>query len=185
MSKIFLAAVAEELNFSKQLNGIPVHICGVGKLNAALGAFHCIKNGFTEIINIGSCGSINHPYGEILKIGKVYQDIDARPICDYGLSPFEAPEPFLTIDPGSDISCFSTDYFYDKSQTEKYSKDYLNKIQSCSVFDMECYAMAKVCRTYGIKFSSFKWISDDGDVDHWIDNCRVSLEKFLKDGYYL
>ena len=104
MSKVFLVAVAEELNFAKELHGIAVHVCGVGKLNAAIGAFDCIQKGYSEIINIGSCGSLHHSFGEILKIGKVYQDIDARPICDYGLSPFETPEPFIELDKNSAYS---------------------------------------------------------------------------------
>jgi adenosylhomocysteine nucleosidase len=178
MSKVFLVAVGEELNHAEAVNGIPVLVCGVGKLNAAMGVFECIQKGFTEIINIGSCGSLNHQYGEILKIGKVYQDIDVRPICGYGLSPFEPAEPFIEIDGVSTFSCFSTDYFYDQNQGEKYSKEYLQGIKSNSVFDMECYAMAKACRKFGVKFSAYKWVSDDGDHSHWVENCRISFEKF-------
>ena len=70
MSKVFLVTVGEELNHAEQVNGIPVIVCGVGKLNAAMGVFECIQKGYTEIINIGSCGSLNHHYGEILKIGR-------------------------------------------------------------------------------------------------------------------
>lgn len=130
MSKVFLVAVGEELNHAQEVNGIPVLVCGVGKLNAAMGVFECIQKGYTEIVNIGSCGSLNHHYGEILRIGKVYQDIDARPICDYGLSPFEPVEPFIQIDQDSDFSCFSTDYFYDQNQEDKYSIEYLESIKT-------------------------------------------------------
>lgn len=180
MNKVLLVAVAEEVGNVSSLNGVPVKVCGVGKVNAAIGAFECIKQGFEEIINIGSCGSINHSYGEILKIGKVFQDLDARPICDYGLSPFELPEPFIVIDSQSNHSCFSTNYFYDKNQTQKYSQDYLDSLNKHSVFDMECYAMAKTCKKFGIRFSSYKWVSDDGDHEHWIENCKLSLRKFLE-----
>lgn len=178
MRKVFLVAVAEELNFAQEINGIPVVVCGVGKVNAAMGVFECIQKGYQEIINIGSCGSLNIPYGEIVKIGKVYQDIDARPICDYGLSPFEPEEPYLEIDRDSEYSCFSTDYFYDQHQAEKYSKAYLDSIKLRSVFDMECYAMAKASRKFEVKFSAYKWVSDDGDHAHWVENCIISFEHF-------
>jgi adenosylhomocysteine nucleosidase len=109
----------------------------------------------------------------------VYQDIDASPICAYGLTPFEAPELFIQIDPTSEVSCFSTDYFYDHRQMGKYSESYLNMIRSSSVFDMELYAMAKVCRKHGVALSAYKWVSDDGDFAHWLENCKMSLERFM------
>lgn len=180
MHKGFLVALAQEVHLADEIHGIPVHVCGVGKLNAAIGAHELISKGVTEIINIGSCGSVNHGMGDILKIGRVYQDIDARPICDYGLTPFEDPESFIQIDPASETSCFSSDYFYDHKQVLKYSDDYLGMIKACNVFDMELYAMAKVCRKHGVALSSYKWVSDDGDFAHWAENCKMSLEKLTE-----
>lgn len=182
MSKSLLVALAEELDFAENIHGIPVHFCGVGKLNAAMGAHDLMMQGIKEIINIGSCGSRNRPIGDIVKIGRVYQDIDGSPICAYGLTPFEAPEPSIILDADLESSCFSTDYFYNHSQIQKYSPSYLEMIHGCTVFDMELYGMAKVCRKHGISLSAYKWVSDDGNHQDWLENCRKSLSQLLDRG---
>jgi adenosylhomocysteine nucleosidase len=46
---------------------------------------------------------------------------------------------------------------------------------------MEAYALAKVCRSYGIPFISFKYITDgaDGDADiDWEKNVSKGIVKF-------
>jgi adenosylhomocysteine nucleosidase len=179
MSIHFITAVKEELDGAMHILDIPVHYCGVGKVNAAIGTFELIKRGATEIINLGSCGSLLQPLGEIIKIGKVFQDIDASPLSPYGETPFEDGPHFIDLDPGSSVTCFTTDYFYDHTQKSKYSPSYVNSIQRNSVFDMELYAIAKVCRMHQVKCSAFKWVSDDGNFEHWQENCRGSVQKFI------
>ena len=179
MSTHFIAAVKEELDGAQQILDIPVHYCGVGKVNAAIGTFELIRRGAKEIINLGSCGSIVQPLGNVFKIGRVFQDIDASPLSPYGETPFEDGPHFIDLDPDSPVTCFTTDYFYDHTQMAKYSPHYLDSIQSRSVFDMELYAIAKVCRRHQVKCSAFKWVSDDGDFEHWQENCRGSLQKFI------
>lgn len=179
MSKAFIVAVKEEVNHQELINGWPVLFCGVGKLNAALGAHELIQRGVDEIINIGSCGSTRHHLGEIIPIGRVFQDIDCSPICAYGHTAFEPGDPFIVLDENSDHTCFSTDYFYDHQQIAKYSDHYLNMINTCSVFDMELFAIAKTCKKFGVKLSAYKWVSDDGDFSKWEENCRLSSQKVM------
>jgi len=176
MNKVFIVATPIETNHAETILGHPVIYSGIGKINATIAACHAINQSYDEIINIGSCGSINLPAGELVKIGQVYQDIDLTPLAPYGQVLFENTE---SIDLGSDVSCFTTDYFMDKNQIAKYSKYYLGMIEDCSVFDMECYALAKVCKQSNVKFSSYKWVSDDGDGDSWEDNCRLGFEQFI------
>lgn len=180
MSKFFIVALGDEIHHLEEIHGVPVFFCGVGKVNAAIGAQELIRRGATEIINIGSCGSAKHKLGEIIKVGKSFQDIDCSPICDYGLTAFEDDQGFITLDPDSDFTCFTTDYFYDHKQSAKYSPDYLRMINSCSVFDMELYPIAKVARKHGIKVSAYKWVSDDGDFSKWMENCRASSAKVIE-----
>ena len=179
MKKAFLIALPEEVNHAKDLKGHPVFYSGVGKLNACMAAMELAHHGFNEIINIGSCGSTQHSLGEIIKIGKVYQDIDCSPISNYGITPFEEESEYIVLDENAGGSCFSTDYFYDHLQATKYSKHYLNRIENSSVFDMELFAIAKVCRKMGIKLSSYKWVSDDGDFSKWQENCEMSSKKLI------
>jgi len=175
--RVFIVAVPDEVEIQREILGSPVIFSGVGKINATMAAYRAFSEGYDEIINIGSCGSLNIPVGEIVKVGQVFQDIDTTPLCEYGDTLFEAAGKQIVIDALSPISCFTTDYFYDHNQIDKYSKNYLKMINKCNIFDMECFAIAKVCKRFNIKFSSHKWISDSGDGGNWKENCKIGFEK--------
>lgn len=180
MKTAFIIALPDEVHHAHELHGIPVFYSGVGKINAALRTADVIAQGFTDIINIGSCGSVKHKLGEIIPVGKVLQDIDGRPLCDYGHTPFEEDSGSIILDESLPHSCFSTDYFYDHQQHAKYSPEYLAMINTCSVFDMELFGIAKACKRHNVKLRAFKWVSDDGDFEHWKENCRMSAERVLE-----
>ena len=180
MSKAFVIALREEVNYIDHIHGSPIVFSGVGKINAALAAYELISKGFTEIINIGSCGSKKYHLGDIIKVGRVYQDIDATPISPYGLTPFEEESHFIELDPTSEHSCFTTDYFYDHLQLSKYSPSYIEMINTCSVFDMELYGIAKTCKRFNVKLSAYKWVSDDGDFSKWAENCEISSRHVIE-----
>ena len=175
--KVFIVAVADEVDIQGEILGYPVMFSGVGKINAAMTATMAFSLGYDEVINIGSCGSLKLPVGEVVKVGRTFQDIDATPLDEYGATPFDANSKQVVLDAMSPITCFTTDYFYDNSQVSKYSSYYLEMIEKCSIFDMECFAIAKVCKRYNVKFSSYKWISDGGDHSHWKENCKIGFEK--------
>jgi len=180
--KVFIVAVHHEVDTKTEILGHRVIFGGVGKINATMAAYGAFLSGYKEVINIGSCGSLKLKKGDIVKVGNVYQDIDATPLCAYGETPMEAPgtNKQVVIDRKSTISCFTTDYFYDENQKQKYSENYLNMINTCDVFDMECYALAKVCHRFNMKFTSYKWVSDDGDADNWRENCKIGFSKVLE-----
>ena len=180
MNKCFLVALGDEVGNIDMIENVPVFISGIGKLNSAVATSKLINMGYTEIINIGSCGSKKHSVGEVIKIGKHLQDIDITPILDYGYSSENEYE--IISDEASIYSCFTTDYFYEENQKIKYSENYIKKINNCSVFDMESFAIAKMCKENNIKFNCYKWVSDDGGYDNWRKNCDVGFNKF-KDLY--
>ena len=179
-SKCIIAALPEELEGSTELLGLPVYFSGVGKINAAIAAQKAIDRGYTDIINIGSCGSLKHPAGHLIAVGAVWQDIDGSPLCPYGETPFEENSARIVLNKDYADACFTTDYFYDAAQRAKYSEHYLRQIQTCSAFDMECFAIAKACQQAGVKFSAYKWVSDDGDKGSWEENCQIGLAAFLE-----
>lgn len=179
MRRVYIVASPLEVNHETEINGDPIIFSGLGKINAAMTATQICLTQPDEIINIGSCGSLNIPFGQIVKVGKAYQDIDGTPLCEYGTTPFENDSSIL-ITPSSEITCFTTDYFVDMSQKEKYSPNYLDMIQKVSIFDMECFALAKVCSKFNIPFTSIKWISDSGDGNNWETDCKISFEKVKK-----
>lgn len=175
--KVFIVAVPNEVEIQGEILGYPVMFSGIGKVNAAMTATMAFSLGYNEVINIGSCGSLTVPVGEIVKVGQVFQDIDATPLAEYGEVPFEANSKQIVLDVKSPYTCFTTDYFYDQAQQSKYSKYYLDMISKCSILDMECYALAKVCKRYNVKFSSYKWVSDSGESGSWEENCKIGFEK--------
>jgi adenosylhomocysteine nucleosidase len=175
--RVFIVAVPDEVEIQTTILDSNVIFSGVGKINATMAAYKAFNEGYSEIINIGSCGSLNMPVGEVVKVGQIFQDIDTTPLCEYGDTLFEAASKQIVIDALSPISCFTTDYFYDHNQIDKYSKNYLEMINKCSIFDMECFALAKVCNRFNIKFSSYKWVSDGGDGGNWKENCKIGFEK--------
>ena len=174
--RVFLVAVRLEVGGIEEILGSPVIFTGVGKINSAIAAHHAIGQGFRQIVNIGSCGSLSIPVGQIVQIGRALQDIDATPLCHYGETPFEDASHEIILDHTLETTCFSTDYFYDAKQNPKYSPSYLKSIQTSTVFDMECYAQAKVCRSLGVPYQSYKWVSDNGDGSDWQENCRAGFE---------
>ena len=177
MSKIFIIALIDETDNASYINDTKIIYSGVGKINATIAACKAFYEGYSEIINIGSCGSLTHSPGTIIKVGSVFQDIDVRPLGEYGETPFESQYKQVVIDRKVSTTCFSTDYFVDLSYKEKYSKEYIDMIYKCDIFDMECFALAKVCHRFGIKFSSYKWVSDNGDGSDWKENCKIGFEK--------
>lgn len=179
MNRVFVVALPEEVDGYENINGIPIYFTSIGKLNSSLVINKLIYQGVKEIINIGSCGSTKHKVGEILKVGKVYQDIDITPLFEYGVSSKNDEDGAIIIDNKTEITCFSTDYFYDHNQNDKYSKFYIDSIHKHSIFDMECFSHAFLCKHYNIKYSSYKWVSDDGGYDSWVKNCKIGFNNFI------
>tara|TARA_A200000159_G_scaffold36036_1_gene32524 strand:+ start:14834 stop:15415 length:582 start_codon:yes stop_codon:yes gene_type:complete len=178
MSKyLFLSATDLEHN-ELEIFGSEIHIIGVGKINAAMNTTRLIeKYNPSHVINFGSCGNLqNHKIGEVLTVGKVYNNIDVRPFAEYGHTPFHGLGA-ITLQGKSDIKCFSTDQFYDKHRTD-YADKYLEMVKKCDIVDMELYSIAQVCSRYNKLLYSFKWISDDGDSSKWEENAKKGYINF-------
>jgi len=173
---IFIAALPDETGNSNSIIGLPIIYSGAGKINSAIATCKAINLGYENIINIGSCGSLVLGVGEVVKIGKTYQDIDFKSLAKYGHTIFEENSHFIELDPNSKFSCFTTDYFFESTRIEEYSPDYLRSIKENSVFDMECFSIAKTCNHFGVKFTSYKWVSDSGDHKSWKDNCKQGFD---------
>ena len=161
--KAFIIASPLETNHATEILGYPIIYSGIGKINATIATMKAYNSGYNTIINIGSCGSTKYSAGELIAIGKVYQDIDLTPLTLYGNTLFETNSQELIIEQQlghwrpviSDKTCFTTDYFYDVKQRSKYSNNYLRMIDNSDIIDMECYAIAKVCYLNKVDFVSF------------------------------
>ena len=170
---VLVSASPHERYNETEILGIPIFTIGIGKTNAASRMTEIIINsGCDTVVNFGSCGSLkNHEIGKVLKVGKVINDYET-----YGLG--DEPRE-IEIDPYSDIKLFTTDHFY--QPFENYSTWYNTNINKCDIVDMEGFALAKVCQDFGVEFHSYKWASDDGNPDHWLENAAKGYVNFKEE----
>jgi adenosylhomocysteine nucleosidase len=178
MSKHIILFVALKSELPQELvpPNVSVHYTGVGKVNAAIKATEVLTglNGglkpFNSIVlNYGSAGSNTIPKGTLADCRYFIQNDMNTPFGKTHETPFdsevypEIKEP--TIEFGTGYVCRTQDKFEDNPQ---------------GVFDMEAYAIAKVCKINGFDFTAYKYISDDGDVSDWEENHSKGADLFLE-----
>ena len=167
-----------------QLNDYDVLYTGVGKVNATLkltqkfGKFSS-HIPYDLVINYGTAGSRKLPIGELVDCTKFIQrDMDVRGLGFLkGQTPFEKEVPIILdydhvkFNPiGKKLRCGTGDNFVDEN-IDSYS----------DVYDMEAYALAKVCHVYNVDFISFKYITDNANESSskdWEDNCSDGIKEF-------
>lgn len=138
---------------------IAVAYSGVGKVNAAMKATELILNGAKVILNMGSAGSPKFKTHELVEcISFVQRDMDLTPLgFEFGDTPFD--------EHGSIIQSESR-YLSHLSGGVCGTGDSFATGESrvpCELFDMEAYAIAKVCKKFQVPFVSVKFISDGAD----------------------
>ena len=179
-----------------QLENYKTLYTGVGKINATYKLTkyldtHVSKARPKFIINYGTAGSRELPIGELVDCTRFIQrDMDVTGMGFLrGQTPFESSDdivldfrnkpfnpdysrehPINTIK--KHLVCGSGDNFVDKIE---------NEIIMIDVFDMEAYALSKVCHHYKIPFISFKYITDNANEHSpgdWKDNCSDGISEF-------
>ena len=66
---------------------------------------------------------------------------------------------------------------------DSFVKNLLNVMEGIDVFDMESYALAKVCSKFNVPFKCFKYITDnvnEKSSDDWKKNIANGILKFKK-----
>ena len=169
MSKILLLSATDKEHEVKEIHGVPIHITGIGKVNAAVHACRLIQKYDPEIvINFGSCGNLKeYEVGKVLRVGTVVNSIDT-------LGFYNQQEIVLSDSP---IRCLTTDQMYDSSHTN-YAQPYLDKLQSSDICEMELFSIAKACQLYNKKLHAYKWVSDDGSDKDWLENAKAGFNEF-------
>ena len=160
---------------------------GVGKVNATgqlterlhSSHLHYLPEMPKLVINYGTAGSRDLPIGELVDCTKFIQrDMDVRGLGFLkGQTPFEQEVPIILdydhvkFNPiGKKLRCGTGDNFVQDSM-DSYSE----------VYDMEAYALAKVCYVYKVDFISFKYITDNANESSpkdWEENCSDGIKEF-------
>ena len=166
-----------------QLEDWNILYTGVGKVNAT----YKLTERLTDynwarpklVINYGTAGSRELPVGELVDCTKFIQrDMDCTGFGILrGQTPFEDTEIVLNFNSefnpiGKHYTCGTGDNFVDKIE---------NEIVMIDVFDMEAYALARVCSHYDVPFISFKYITDNANEhspEDWEDNLGNGIVKF-------
>ena len=157
---------------------------GVGKVNATYKLTERLTDyNYTKpklVINYGTAGSRKSPIGELVDCTKFIQrDMD---VTGLGFmkhqTPYESPNDMVIrctpeFNPiGKNYTCGTGDSFVENIEKGDSNID---------VFDMESYALAKVCRYYEVPFISFKYITDNADEHSpkdWEENCSDGIGEF-------
>lgn len=143
---------------------VGVVVCGVGKTNAAAGTQYAIDClGADKIINIGVAGGLNAgtEVGKIYSVSAVVQyDFDLVHLNKTHIGTLnEYKEPYLklAVCPSYPEKLVATG---DRFNDSKRDFHLLTEVLRADIRDMECGAIAHVCKHAGVPCYSFKVISD-------------------------
>ena len=161
---LIAVAMEEELNL-QQAKGWRVVYTGIGKVNALISINRAIREYKpVNIINFGTAGSSRSDLEGLHEVTTFKQrDMDLRNIgLPLGMTLNDDINDISLGRPG--LSCGTGDSFVSSSQ----------EIET-DLYDMEAYALAKLCLIEDINFFCFKYISDDANESASIDwNKNVS-----------
>lgn len=165
---ILIALEAEAPEMAKWDN---VFFTGVGKVNAAITAATLIERYKPQRVwNFGTCGGITVETGLYEMTHFVERDRDR---CPETLDVVVDPEPnLISISSGDGYTCSTGDDFVMDS----------NLAIPADVVEMEAYAIAKACKSAGVEFRCYKYVSDsaneNSDVD-WVESVRNGESHYM------
>ena len=153
-------------------SGVDIQYTGIGKINAAMKATELILNGAKFIINMGSAGSPKFKTHALIECaGFAQHDMDVSPLgFEIGETPMDEIKSLILaeqrlLETAEHGICGTGDHFVTGQ----------SKV-ACDLFDMEAYAIAKVCKKFQVPFASIKFVSDGADHTAHQD-WQVSLEE--------
>ena len=190
--KDILIVCALEQETNNELDDWNIIYTGVGKINSTYeltaelffskDMTGRLKNLPKLVINFGTAGSKDIPIHTLVDCTKFIQrDMDVTGLGFMkNQTPFEEEVPIILdydhvqFNPiGRKTVCGTGDNFV-QDDTDTYS----------DVFDMEAYALAKVCYMYDVPFISFKYITDNANehsAGDWEQNCSDGIVKFKEE----
>ena len=155
-------------------NELVLHQCGIGKVNAAIGASEMIRRYNPDLMVSTGCAGGGRTDMEVMDIVAstelAYHDVycgEAMGKTVYGqvqgmparyTSPSELVEKAKAVSPRVHAGLIVTgDWFVDSREK---MREIVGHFQEAAAVDMESAAIAQTCHIYGIPFISFRVISD-------------------------
>lgn len=170
---IIVAMDKEYEQLSKVFEGrtdIVLQKCGIGKVNAAVGATEMLRDHQPDLIVSSGCAGGASTSVEVMDVvaasSCAYHDVYCGDNATYGQvlgmpARFEAPQAL--IDKALQIPrvkaglTVSGDWFVDSKEK---MREILDHFPEAMAVDMESCAIAQVCHRYAVPFISFRVISD-------------------------
>ena len=155
-------------------NELVLHQCGIGKVNAAIGASEMIRRYNPDLLVSTGCAGGGRTDMEVMDIVAstelAYHDVycgEAMGKTVYGqvqgmparyTSPSELVEKAKSVSPRVHAGLIVTgDWFVDSKEK---MREIVGHFPEAAAVDMESAAIAQTCHIYGIPFISFRVISD-------------------------
>ena len=164
------------------INDWKVLYTGVGKVNATYELTRYLSENKLPklVINYGTAGSKDLPIGELVDCTKfVQRDMSIKQLGFMDLqTPFESPNS-MVVESTSEFNPIEKRQVCGTGDT--FVESVKNQNSYIKVFDMEAYALGKVCRHYDVPFISFKYITDNADKKahkDWTENCSDGIHLF-------
>ena len=180
MLNILIVYAVEEERVNVQMPYCKIHYCrtGVGKVNAALAAEHAINIHKPDaVVNIGTAGTVDYEIGSV-HLCKRFVDRDMEKLRDFGVA-FE--EDFTeAVEKCGFFKDWDFDSICNTGDTFLTSAD-----GTGDVFDMESFAVARVCKAHGIPFVGVKCVTDiigRNSIGHWeekLAEAQAVLQNFV------
>ena len=167
-------------------NEIVLRQCGIGKVNAALGAAELIRAFSPDaMVSTGVAGGIDCCLGVmdvVVSSSIVYHDVWCGMGCEYGQvqgmpAVFAADDAMCRVAQSlnecadnttrihAGLICTGDQFITDRSELDKIKSNFPAGL----AVDMESAAIAQTCHIYGVPFVSFRIISDTPGVDKHIE----------------
>lgn len=156
---------------------------GVGKVNATLQLAKTLSEWkypkLPNVVNYGTAGSVNNKYTGLVEVDVLVQrDMMTEPQAPRGVVPFDTSQycGAIMLNSNTNITCGTGDSFVKEA-------DPWFEYANVDIVDMEAYALARVCREFGVGFRCFKYISDMADENApktWENNIQNGQKFFQK-----
>lgn len=180
---LIVAALKDELKHHFEDRGIPVLYTGIGKVNAAyfltleLARLKLQDRLPRAVLNFGTAGSPAFQTHQLVECTQfVQRDMDLSPLgFARGITPME--DIPSTIEVPKRLHALATGICGTGDSFENGAD-----VMHCDVFDMEAYALAKVCHLEQLPFLSVKYITDGCDHNahnDWRDNLHRAAAGFM------
>jgi predicted cupin superfamily sugar epimerase len=180
MLNVLIVYAVNEEKVDVSMPGCRFHYCktGVGKVGAAIAVQSSILKYHPDVVvNIGTAGSVQFNVGSI-HMCNVFVDRDMDKLKAFGVPSVE--------DFSSDIESIP---FFNNWQFDSICNtgdSFLTKAEGRGdVFDMESFAVARVCRYHQIPFVAVKYVTDkigENSIKHWEDKlaeAQAALQSFM------